>query len=103
MAKHTTDLTYEIWKPKWKWFQPPITARIFGIPLFRWAYHIQTTIFTNVYPVAIQSGVNGQLQSMEFEFTPSQIPMSPTIDARVSEIQKYYDSWLNRVKETEDK
>ena len=103
MAEHTTDLIYEVWEPKCKWFRPPITARLFGIPLFRWAYRIQTSIFTNVYPAAIQSGTNGQLQSIEFDFTPSQFSMSPEIDAKASEIRKYYDSWLSQVKEMEDK
>lgn len=102
MGKHTTDLVYEVWKPKWKRFQPPINARLFGIPLFRWAYHIHTRIFTNVYPVAMNSGANAQLQSMEFEFTANQVPVSPELNAAASELKRRYTSWLSQVKETEE-
>lgn len=103
MGKHTTDLVYEVWKPKWKHFQPPINARLFGIPLFRWAYHIHTKIFTNVYPIAMSTGSNAQRQSMEFEFNVNQVPISPEIDAATSELKRHYVSWLNREKETEEK
>lgn len=103
MGKHTTDLVYEVWKPKWKHFQPPINARLFGISLFRWAYHIHTRIFTNVYPIAMSTGSNAQLQSMEFEFNVNQVPISPEIEAAASELKRRYVSWLNREKETEEK
>lgn len=41
---------HEVWTPKVKWFRPPTWK------VFRWAYHIEKTLYTNCYPISMSEG-----------------------------------------------
>ena len=41
------DMLHIVWYPKWKWFKPPMWK------IFKWAFNIDKTLYTNCYPKAI--------------------------------------------------
>lgn len=43
------DMLHERWSPKWKYFKPPMWW------IFRWAYDIRKTLYTNCYPIAVNT------------------------------------------------
>lgn len=79
------NLKYEEWVPIWKGFQPPMWK------IFRWAYKIKTTFFTNAYPVSIGSSN----EILEFGCHPGLIINNvkyenPMITAKAEELLKFY-------------
>lgn len=50
VEKRGFDMTHERWSPKWKYFKPPMWW------IFRWAYDIKKTLYTNCYPIAVNTG-----------------------------------------------
>lgn len=50
--KYKRNLLHEVWTPRWKWVRPLLGW--IGFKWFvRWAYHIEKTLFKNVYPIGI--------------------------------------------------
>ena len=50
VEKRGFDMLHERWDPKWKCFNPPMWW------IFRWAFSIRKTLYTNCYPIATSTG-----------------------------------------------
>lgn len=84
---YVSDLLYEVWTPKWKWFKPPMRR------IFRWAYSIEQTLLTNVYPSSINL-VNDDSANSEVDITfNANFPKSEKIEALSNEFKiKFMDN-----------
>lgn len=89
---HITGPTvvHERWKPKVRWFHPPRWK------IFRWAYDIETHVYTNCYPIRIKTELQPVEKNIviEFEFSGQQ-PVSPEIDTRVEELLEEWTRYID--------
>lgn len=72
--KYTSDILYISYKPKWKWFRPPMFLKIWRWEIsFLWAYNIDKAyILKDAYPTSIKNESDQSTDksfNIEFEAT----------------------------------